>query len=157
MAPEFDMARYNDARMLQDSGGAEQTQQQRELDDKYRRFTEEQAYPYQQLQFLQGILNPMQQVYAGKSGTQTSMTPQGAQQGMGSLLNIGSMLFSDRRLKENIKKVGKTDDGLNVYTYKYKGLPTTHMGVMAQEVRKKTPGAVGKIGGLLAVDYSKVA
>jgi hypothetical protein len=35
-------------------------------------------------------------------------------------------------------------------------MPTTEMGVMAQEVQKKNPDAVGRMGGLLAVDYSKV-
>lgn len=158
MAPEFDAARYMDARMLQDAGAAGQSQEQKVLDDKFRRFTEEQQYPYQQLQFMQSVLNPMQNIYAGKSTVSTEMTPKSAQQGLGSMADIASMLMklSDRRAKEDIKRVGKTDDGLNIYTYKYKGLPTTEMGVMAQEVQKKNPNAVGRMGGLLAVDYSKV-
>lgn len=71
-------------------------------------------------------------------------------------------LPSDMRLKENIKHVGKTHEGLNTYTYNYKkgfGLPGgTHMGVMAQEVAKKKPEAFVKDmgNGFHGVDYSKI-
>ena len=68
---------------------------------------------------------------------------------------IGSLLFSDVRLKENVQKVGRLFNGLNVYTFRYKGSPTTHMGVLAQEVEKVHPEAVGEIGGYKAVDYEK--
>jgi len=64
--------------------------------------------------------------------------------------------FSDKRLKKDIKKVGKTNSGLPIYTYKMKGSEKTQMGVMAQEVEKKTPSAVHHLGGLKMVDYSKV-
>lgn len=74
------------------------------------------------------------------------------------VMGMPFMQFSDERLKKDIKKVGKTDDGLNVYTYKYKGDETPQMGVMAQEVAKKNPSAVGvHASGFLGVDYSKVA
>lgn len=66
------------------------------------------------------------------------------------------LMFSDKRLKTDIKKVGKTNEGLPVYTYKYKGDDTTQMGVMAQDVEKKTPSAVRTLGGFKAVDYTKV-
>jgi hypothetical protein len=69
---------------------------------------------------------------------------------------IGAGMFSDKRLKTDIKKVGKTDKGLPVYTYKYKGSDTAQMGVMAQDVEKKTPSAVKTVGGFKALDYSKV-
>jgi hypothetical protein len=53
-------------------------------------------------------------------------------------------LFSDRRLKENIVKVGKTDGGHNVYLFNYINdeTKTTQMGVMAQEVLETQPEAV---------------
>ena len=66
------------------------------------------------------------------------------------------LMFSDKRLKTDIKKVGKTNEGLPVYTYKYKGDDTTQMGVMAQDVEKKTPSAVRTLGGFKAVVYTKV-
>lgn len=43
-------------------------------------------------------------------------------------------MMSDRRAKENIRRVGETDGGIPIYTYRYKGSPVTHMGVMADEV-----------------------
>ncbi len=71
-----------------------------------------------------------------------------------------ALMFSDERLKENVRKVGKTDQGLPVYTYNYKGNPETHMGVMAQDVEKVQPEAVFGLGGrdnLKMVDYRQVA
>lgn len=84
---------------------------------------------------------------------------------MGALGTIGgaaikvagpALMASDKRLKTDIKKVGKTNKGLPIYTYKYKGDDTTQMGVMAQDVEKKTPKAVSEVGGFKAVDYKLV-
>lgn len=65
--------------------------------------------------------------------------------------------FSDERVKTDKKKVGKTKDGLDIYTYRLLGSPQTQMGVMAQDVEKKQPGAAGPLlGGVKTVDYRKV-
>ena len=144
-AAQFDAGRYADTDRLYKAGATQQEQALNEL-----------KFPMEQYKSLAGILNPMQQIYAGKDSKQSSLNPQDSQDGLAAMGNLLGSLFSDRRLKEDIKKVGKTDDGSNIYTYKYKGLPTTHMGVMAQELQKKNPDAVGSVGGLLAVDYSKV-
>ena len=73
-------------------------------------------------------------------------------------------LLSDRRFKTDIKAVGKTDDGLTVYTYRYtdnapvddamKGI--TMMGVMADEVKEVKPDAVTTIDGIDRVDYGAI-
>lgn len=68
---------------------------------------------------------------------------------------MAKLMFSDRRLKTDIEKVGKTDDGQNIYSYRYRGDKRMHLGLMAQEVEKKTPEAVVDVGGFKAVDYSK--
>lgn len=73
--------------------------------------------------------------------------------GLGSAL-LGALPFSDERLKEDIEKVGETDGGTNIYTYRYKGSPMMHMGVMAQE---NPEAAVRDPSGFYRVDYSKVA
>lgn len=74
-------------------------------------------------------------------------------QGVASIASI----FSDERLKEDIEPVGKTKGGLPIYTYKYKGDDTPRMGVMAQDVKKKQPGALGPlVGRYMTVDYGKV-
>ncbi|MDE2098332.1 MAG: tail fiber domain-containing protein [Patescibacteria group bacterium] len=54
----------------------------------------------------------------------------------------GGAMASDRRLKENIKRVGITASGLPVYIFNYKGSETICMGVMADEVIRKFPEAV---------------
>lgn len=68
----------------------------------------------------------------------------------------GAAMMSDKRLKKNIKKVGKTDGGLNIYTYEYIWGGPTQMGVMAQDVEKVDPSAVVDVAGYKAVNYSKV-
>lgn len=78
---------------------------------------------------------------------------------LGGLFGLGAgalYKFSDRRLKKDIKKIGKTDDGLPIYSYKYRGGGPTELGLMAQDVAKKKPDAVAVTpSGYLAVDYSK--
>lgn len=65
-------------------------------------------------------------------------------------------LFSDRRTKTNIVKVGKSDNGLNIYSYQYKWGGPTMLGYMADEVEKVAPHAVGEVGGFKTVDYARV-
>lgn len=109
-------------------------------------------------------LNALQDYMAMVSGVGSTFGVQSSTQrqnpGLLGMLGFGMqaapLLFSDRRLKEDIKKVGKTDDGLGVYTYRYKGQDTVHMGVMAQEVEKVKPKAVHMIGGYRAVDYGEI-
>jgi hypothetical protein len=61
---------------------------------------------------------------------------------------------SDARLKTDITKVGMTANGLPLYNFRYKGLPTVFQGVMAQDVLKHTPDAVITMpGGYYAVNY----
>jgi hypothetical protein len=82
---------------------------------------------------------------------------------LGGLFGLGSaflgnpaLKFSDRRLKTDIRKVGKTDDGQNIYSYRYKTGGLLELGLMAQEVEKKHPDAVVETdSGFKAVDYSK--
>ena len=64
---------------------------------------------------------------------------------------------SDRRLKENIRLIGKSIKGINIYTWTYKNQELdgkgTYQGVMAQEVPH---AAIQHPDGYLMVDYSKV-
>src|SRR5690606_31855254 len=58
---------------------------------------------------------------------------------MGGLFGIGSSIasaipWSDERLKTEIKRVGQTDAGTPIFTYRYKWGGPIHMGVMAQDV-----------------------
>ncbi len=63
---------------------------------------------------------------------------------------------SDRRLKNNIHKIGQLKNGLNIYKFKYIWDDAWRVGVMADEVRKVLPEAVITINGYDLVDYSKI-
>lgn len=63
------------------------------------------------------------------------------------------MAFSDKRMKTDIKPIGKTFDGQTIHRYKYKGDPKTQIGLIAQEVEKAHPKAVGLAGGMKTVNY----
>ncbi|WP_376711065.1 tail fiber domain-containing protein [Pseudochrobactrum lubricantis] len=81
---------------------------------------------------------------------------------MGGLFGLGSAAlgmfkFSDEHLKTDVERVGRTDDGTPIYTYRYKDGGPTQMGVMAQDVEKKQPDAVKMHpSGFRMVDYGKV-
>ncbi|HOZ32805.1 MAG TPA: tail fiber domain-containing protein [Tabrizicola sp.] len=83
---------------------------------------------------------------------------QANQAAMGSMLGGLGGLFtlSDERAKTDTDKIGETDDGMGIYSYRYKGQPQKQIGLMAQEVQKKKPQAVRKgVDGLLRVNYEK--
>lgn len=81
--------------------------------------------------------------------------------GGGGLAGIGTVpaslmagIPSDRRLKRNIKRVGKADNGLNVYSYQYVWGGPTQIGHMADEVELVAPDAVFTMpSGYKAVNY----
>jgi hypothetical protein len=56
-------------------------------------------------------------------------------------------------VKTDIKRVGSTDDGLPVYTFRYKSGGPVQMGVMAQDVERVNPAAVQEFNGIKAVNY----
>lgn len=78
-----------------------------------------------------------------------------------SLVNTGvtaAMMFSDKRLKKNIKQIDEVD-GFKIYSYEYKGDNTKHIGVMAQDMQNICPDSViENFNGTkyLGVDYSKL-
>lgn len=63
-------------------------------------------------------------------------------------------LFSDRRMKHDIEKVGEYPDGLGIYRFSYHGSDARHEGVMADEVAAIRPHALGPvIAGFATVNY----
>lgn len=64
--------------------------------------------------------------------------------------------FSDIRLKDNVRRIGYADNGLPIYSYKYKGENTHELGFMAHEVQTIMPEAVKSIDGYLAVNYGMI-
>ena len=71
-----------------------------------------------------------------------------------SAAQAAALAFSDARLKENLKPVGKLDNGLTVYCFNFKGSKVAQIGLLAQEVQKLYPEAVYESeDGFLKVNY----
>lgn len=90
----------------------------------------------------------------------TNTTTQKSSQGIGGVLGglaSNAALFSDRRLKKDIKKIDELEDGLGVYTYSYIWDDKPQKGVMADEVASLRPWALGPvIDGYATVNYGKL-
>lgn len=101
----------------------------------------------------------------GKTQTTTAPNPNQSNSlmtGIGAAATMLPLLFSDRKVKKNVKKVGKTDNDLNVYEFEYKkpmGIGGKKIGLMAQDVERKVPSAVKTVNvkgtPVKAVDYGK--
>jgi outer membrane immunogenic protein len=69
-----------------------------------------------------------------------------------------AVIFSDVRFKRDITLLGRRDDGLGMYRYKYLWSDTVYVGAMAQEVALIHPDAVVRdpLTGYLGVDYARL-
>lgn len=86
------------------------------------------------------------------------------QANMGALGSLGSAalggwMMSDERLKTDKHEVGETGiPGVPLESFRYKGSPLQHIGVMAQKLEKKMPEAVATTpSGYKAVSYTRLA
>ena len=151
---------YGDAAALRDIGGQQQGQTQQNLSLAYDDFLRQFYYPQEQLNYITSVLrgtpySTTQQTPVGQDNTFAQMA------GLG-IAGAGVYAMSDRRLKKNIKKVGKTPGGHNLYSFEFndtgpvKGVQGVHVGVMADEVKKTQPEVVSEIDGYSYVDYAKV-
>ena len=78
---------------------------------------------------------------------------------MGTMSSVGDMLgsMSDRRAKNNIKKIGLSPSGLNIYTFEYKNKDFgegVFQGVMSDEIPQSA--VIKHADGFDRVDYSKL-
>lgn len=98
----------------------------------------------------------MQDQYAAE--LQAHQANQAGMMGLGQAAMQGIFgMMSDKRVKENIRKVGKLKNGLTVYSFNYKGGGPTQIGLMAQDVEKRNPDAVTTVEGIKHVDYEEAA
>jgi opacity protein-like surface antigen len=69
-----------------------------------------------------------------------------------------AFFLSDVRFKRDIALLGRRDDGLGIYSYKYLWSDTVYVGAMAQEVALIHPDAVARdpLTGYLGVDYARL-
>lgn len=93
----------------------------------------------------------------GQKSTSTGTGQGGGPSTLGSIAStVGGIasIFSDRRLKTAIHKIGELADGLGIYDYRYKGGNVKHRGVMADEVARLRPWALGPVvAGFATVNY----
>ena len=117
----------------------------------------------------QGFFNNYLQQLAGLSGLglqagglvantgQKSTSTGGSPSTLGSIAStVGGIasIFSDRRLKRDIERVGEFPDGLGIYAYRYVMGAKRVLGVMADEVAKLRPWALGpERAGYATVNY----
>lgn len=88
----------------------------------------------------------------------------GAGAGLGALGTAAGMdalgllvpAFSDRRLKQNIERIGTHEAGFGIYRYNYIWSDEPTIGVMADEVEMVNPEAVRRVDGYAMVDYAKL-
>lgn len=131
--------------------------QQAGYDAAYKQFLQQQAYPFQTAQWQAGIAGALAPQY-GSTSTGHSVATQPAPSPWGQIAGLGiaaASAFSDERLKEDAEMIGRTFDGQPIYKYRYKGSPQTQIGLMAQDVERKHPQAVGVAGGYKTVNYDE--
>jgi hypothetical protein len=90
---------------------------------------------------------------------QKSDSSSSSKKGIGGFLGkVGAgIALSDRRLKNVIMTLGKLKSGLTAYVYKYLDGSGPFVGVMADEVARLKPAALGPvINGYQSVDYTNI-
>jgi hypothetical protein len=106
----------------------------------------------QPIQNLNQLMTPAS-VLGGMGGTTTGVGTAVGQQtpannmwsnvigGISGLAGLAGA-FSDRRMKTDIKDIGRTHDNQKIYSYRFKGSNMPQIGMMADEIEKRTPDAV---------------
>ena len=145
-------------------GQQQQGQQQRVLDAEQAKWGEGRNAPIENLNIRLAALgmSPYGKTEIGnKTSTAEKPATDWAAIGLGGLGLLSKMpMFSDRRAKTDIQKVG--DDplaGIPIYAYRYKGDPKSYpkvVGPMAQDIEKKFPSAVKKVGKYKTVDINNL-
>lgn len=150
-------AGYTDIGALLASGGMQQGLQQRQFDTASGNAQAESAYPFQTTQWLASLLNPTASTMGGStSGVSTTPGASPWNSILGGLSSAaGAWMLSDEDAKHDIKQVGQTNDGMPIYTFKYDGSDQTQMGLLAQDVEQRDPGAVAEFGGMKHVNYDR--
>jgi hypothetical protein len=101
------------------------------------------------------VLSPhnMQQQQFQNQQNQRNQQQNAQNQMIGQALQLLPMMFSDERVKDEIRQVGTLHNGLPVYAYRYKWGGPTQLGVMAQDVEQVNPEAVIEVEGIKMVNY----
>lgn len=136
------------------AGTLEQQTQQAQDAAAYQQFEQALQYPFATTGWLAGLETGVGSQLGGTSST-TGPAPNYLAQDIGAGVGVGAALLSDKRAKENLKKIGKLFDGQTIYRFNYKGDNTTRIGLVAQDVEEHHPDAVHEVNGLKSVDYDE--
>jgi len=91
---------------------------------------------------------------SGKYGTSSESKDTGA---FGKFLGSALAFLSEPILKTDVEYIGELSNGLSLYSFNYVFGGPRHIGVMADEVEKKTPQYLGpKIGPYRTVNYGEL-
>ena len=149
-----------DVTNLMTAGQQEQGQRQNVINADMQKFQEKWDYPTQQLNMRLAALgmSPYGKTTTG-TGTSSTETPTDwATTGLGVLKSLPALFaMSDRNTKTDITKL--TNDEIPMYSYRYKGDPKTYpkvVGPMAQDIEKKYPSAVKKVGRYKTIDINNL-
>ncbi|WP_203309762.1 tail fiber domain-containing protein [Sphingomonas beigongshangi] len=114
------------------------------------------AYLTGTAQLPQSVASQYANGVGGLWGNSTTTT-QSKSPGLSDVVGLGltaASLFSDRRLKRNVRRVGTRADGLGIYEYRYLWGGPVRRGVMADEVATIAPHALAApVNGFARVDY----
>jgi len=151
-----------DVSALLGAGAQETGSRQKVLDAAKNKWTEARNYPVEQLNLLLASLG-----MSPYGKTETSNKTATAEKpgtdwatlalGLGETGLKAATLFSDRSAKTDITKL--TDGDIPLYSYRYKDDPKSYpkvVGPMAQDIEKKYPSAVKKVGKYKTVDLSNL-
>lgn len=124
-------------------------------------YAQQQQAPINGLGAIGGLLGALPQ--SGGSVSNGSSQSSGSSSTGGTAGNLISTaaslysLFSDKRLKKNIKHIGE-ENGFPLYEFTYRHDPKEqkYIGVMAQDVEKINPEAVSNRDGYKAVNYGMI-
>jgi len=134
-------------------GATERGVNQAGLDANYSQWQEKRDYPQEQLNLQLAALgmSPYGKT-SNTTTTQPSNSGSGLLTGLGAAASFLPFLFSDKKVKKNIKKLGKVPGtDLNEYEFEYKkgfaggNGSKKQVGLMAQDVEKKVPSAVKNV------------
>ncbi len=124
---------------------------QNALDNEYQKYTANKNSPWENLSNYYGIIggNNWGSATTGTNTTKTQSNPSMLSTLGSGLGIIGSLFKCDINTKTDISFITTLEDGINLYTFRYKNDPSTlHTGPMAQEVESKYPDAIVEIDGI---------
>jgi hypothetical protein len=158
LAPIFAAQDYQDLNALGNVGTARDDYAQSGIDADKARWDYNQNLPANNLAQYMAMV---QGNYGGSSSSSATSTPTYSKpsflgNALGTISTAAGLysLFSDRRLKTDVAAIGKADNGLPIYRFRYVDSPETHIGFMADEVQKLCPEAVQMCPeGYLMVNY----